>query len=530
MKVLKRSLVGFLSAVLVVCNTLSLPAAVMAMPLAVPVVWELLQALLLSLGVTYLGYETYDRIVKTQAYEESVEQILDSLNSYHHGLGDDVAAELSASRIIDGRATLKVTPATMAGLREYAAGIAGSAAGGIDWGSVALPGGMDITGSYGEVLEDLFGAVPGSVYLRDNVGFKDGQDYDAYKSYAMERILQYQGGETLNYSIVYFVGHTMPLSEEGHWDFHTLERFIVMFPPAGVTVSEFRKVVGADMSVKVVPYDSDGNEITHAIMWSYYYFKSSTSSDFWTIDYPKFGNDYSQVLEEELFADSGKFVDMTNYKYDFQCVPIAINSSVSVPVTADVKAQLKTAVRRETYDVVTPGRTLTPEGALEGDVIISIPSTYDFTERLGKVIADELTATDVLEDIDVIPVDTELGRTITEDRTIAEAIDSMPAVSEVPDAGAGSVGGFDLSLADFFPFCIPFDFFDFVNVLKAPPQAPVFVFPMPVGYSPGGGVIYEEFSLDLSQFDSVAVVLRKFMLMLFIIYLILSTRRVFLRS
>lgn len=78
---------------------------------------------------------------------------------------------------------------------------------------------------------------------------------------------------------------------------------------------------------------------------------------------------------------------------------------------------------------------------------------------------------------------------------------------------------FALDLSNYFPFCIPFDLFDFLSCLNADPVAPVIHWEIAL---PGGGTYPLE--LDLSPFDSVAKLLRRLQLLLFIVALGIKTR------
>ena len=78
---------------------------------------------------------------------------------------------------------------------------------------------------------------------------------------------------------------------------------------------------------------------------------------------------------------------------------------------------------------------------------------------------------------------------------------------------------FALDLSNYFPFCIPFDLFDFLSCLNADPVAPLIQWEIAL---PDGGSYPLE--LDLSPFDSVAKLLRRLQLLLFIVALGIKTR------
>ena len=88
-----------------------------------------------------------------------------------------------------------------------------------------------------------------------------------------------------------------------------------------------------------------------------------------------------------------------------------------------------------------------------------------------------------------------------------------------PEQDDDSISNFTLDLKDYFPFCIPFDLYDFVSCLNAAPEAPVIEWEI---YTSGGGSY--PLVLDLSPFDSAAQLLRRLELLLFCIGLGFVTR------
>ena len=80
-------------------------------------------------------------------------------------------------------------------------------------------------------------------------------------------------------------------------------------------------------------------------------------------------------------------------------------------------------------------------------------------------------------------------------------------------------GQFALDLREVFPFCIPFDLYNFLSLLNADPVAPVINWEIAL---PGGGSY--PLRVDLSPFDSVAQLLRRLQLLLFIVALGIKTR------
>lgn len=97
-----------------------------------------------------------------------------------------------------------------------------------------------------------------------------------------------------------------------------------------------------------------------------------------------------------------------------------------------------------------------------------------------------------------------------------------------PDSGSGSGSGswkppkipMSVDLTQFFPFCIPFDLFEFFKLLHAEPVAPVLYWEM----ADLAGQTYS-ITIDLSEWDSVALLFRRLQLFLFICGLAAASRK-----
>ena len=174
----------------------------------------------------------------------------------------------------------------------------------------------------------------------------------------------------------------------------------------------------------------------------------------------------------------------------------------------------------DAYDVVTWGRTW--DGTdVAGDVVISIPQEG----AIEGAIAGDIPYEDVYEQVGVYPVDTTADSVIDGTMTIGDAI----AATVEPEASTG--GGESTSETDVvmtfdltgvFPFCIPFDLIDFISILSADPVAPYFE--IPIKYPTLDGMATYMVEIDLSQFDSVASLVRKMECIVFIVGLLMITR------
>lgn len=128
-----------------------------------------------------------------------------------------------------------------------------------------------------------------------------------------------------------------------------------------------------------------------------------------------------------------------------------------------------------------------------------------------------------------------VGENVTGNDWVIGATDSIPSVVDRTDSDSISISqkiepNQYIAIGNFknvFPFCIPFDIFEFFKILNAQPVAPYLEIPfsIPTGIS-GGHLNLTEHTLiiDLSQYESISVVCRAMFLLLFIIGLAFVTR------
>ena len=152
------------------------------------------------------------------------------------------------------------------------------------------------------------------------------------------------------------------------------------------------------------------------------------------------------------------------------------------------------------------------------------------------------TNPDTDEEITVLPIplnpsadpETQIGSVTQPDIWQGALADPMPDTDTNPDTGtdtdpdtqpdspgapSSDIGDYQIDLKKFFPFCIPFDLYDFFTCLNADPVAPVIEWVIPL---PGGDTY--PLVIDLSAFDSVAQLLRRLQLLLFCVGLAFKTR------
>lgn len=170
----------------------------------------------------------------------------------------------------------------------------------------------------------------------------------------------------------------------------------------------------------------------------------------------------------------------------------------------------------DNYDLVAP-----VTDADTNTDIITIPwdhiGTYDEDGVLDISDVLDQPIADVTGDI-VLPVDRVNDTTIADDVPITDIITDTSEMKDYTVKGLESV----------FPFCIPFDFINFINCLSAEPTAPKFVWHM--DFLENMGFDSYTIEIDLSSFNSAAKIMRIMELLAFIIGLIMATRSMFIRG
>lgn len=158
---------------------------------------------------------------------------------------------------------------------------------------------------------------------------------------------------------------------------------------------------------------------------------------------------------------------------------------------------------------------------------VSVDSTYNpdlvYNGWMSKVEAEPWMTYDatsaVFQDITTAETDKTAPMTATQAGVISQGGVKVETETDVviPEyTGEYAVNG----LTSIFPFCIPFDIYDFFSVLVAEREAPKFNFNLNFGKY--GGTPIE---VDLSGWDSVAKILRTVELMAFCVGLALATSK-----
>ena len=117
--------------------------------------------------------------------------------------------------------------------------------------------------------------------------------------------------------------------------------------------------------------------------------------------------------------------------------------------------------------------------------------------RIGEIAQDIADVTDITTDL-------------------TDAIETAETVQTL--SGEYTIQG----LQDVFPFCLPWDFAEFVSLLNAPPEAPSFRM---ATLNLNGELVY--YTFDFSTFNTVAAIGRTMETLLFIVGLIILTKKLF---
>lgn len=457
--------------------------------------WEFLEAVLMSAGVTYMFVDGVDHIFNptTTKLQENYDMVIAGLNRLDPGLGIALDDDISNPVYSASGWTVSLSEQTWTRLLSVSKSLTEGVQ--MELGSINIPAQVatpqEVVSSTMQVIpfdylpmNSMSGARERSTEFQYDLSVHGLEDWN--------RFIDMADSEGLLISTLYAVKNG---------GYGGLIYFVVTqgnIPISSIIISDDRLYMNV--------YDQDGVSIP----FIYSYVRKSVGS-YWE------GVDLDASMEMRL-------TQRLPGTRDIMIMGI-VNSSIDLPLAAGVNSDVSPFIAAETYDVVTPGRTLTEIGTLAGNITITLPNSLDFEKELKDLVSGIKPITDVLPKIGVIPVDIADDKVIGKDMTITEAIEATETIPAVPPAASE----FDLSLANFFPFCIPFDFAKFISVFKAEPEAPTFKWKFPVGKD-SSGIIYEEYIISLEQFDTVAFWCRKLELLAFIVGLMLATRSMFIRS
>lgn len=433
--------------------------------------WEIITILLLSAGVTIETYNLLDRAIPDEFKEEWVNQFCQQLEDAKQGVGTAVTTFIDTYK-----GTYESTKAVTMALGRIA------------WDEFrtalnTLFNGQDVTSaggyvSYNITTAEAFCNVLGLTNVSQSV------------QASIENYLQ-QVQATNGKASVYMVARQGDFASADKKYFNVF----MMNAPDGVTVSgnynEINKLFKVTYSTAITGYMQVQMDL------------SSAAAEWATLDAYR--------------TDSNE----TGYSWYYtQATPqiqqLMVGSNVDIQRKIKVKPGFQSLLQDKDKVLITPG-TQVVDGVITGDIIWTIPATLD--DILQGVLDDVITIEDALAQLKVIPVDA------TDDKAVEDAIGAVGTIPTEPPYD----GDYTLNLSSFFPFCLPFDFVDMIKCLQAEPQAPKFTFKMPTGYN-GSAVIWDDYEIDLSIFDTVATVCRAGEFLAFCIGLAMITRNQFIRG
>lgn len=463
----KKNVALFMCAVLL-CFSMAKPLQTKAVVPLVLTAWEVIQILLLSAGVTYETYTILDNAIPDEFKEEWCNQFMQQLNDAKEGVGDTVQA------VIDSVKMGTVTTMTMA--------------------RTAWDGFRDALNTIfnGSDVTDLGGQVAYNITTAEQLLRVLGLPQDEAESLSanVEELCEQLTAHGTKLSV--FVA-TM------NWEYVGNKLYMMLLEsPVGLTFTGTYTELSRKLAVEISSRPTAYMQIQYSFdtaQWSVL----DTYRD-WTMS----GNTYTwwNILPSPLPAVQ----------------TLMVGSDVQIKTKAKVNPGYQSLLEDKDKVLVTPGSQVV-DGTLTGDLIWTIPA--EIADILEGVKDGVIAIPDALENLKVIPVDK------TDTKEIEDAIDKVGTIT-IPDTPTYD-GDYTLNLASFFPFCLPFDFADMIGCLQATPQAPKFTFKLPVGYS-SGGAIWQEFTIDFSDWDRVAAVARTGELLVFIVGLVMITRSQFIRG
>lgn len=416
---------------------------------------EALQVLLAALGI-----KTATQIASDDVSFYNL--IVDTLNKYKNGLGNDVA-----NSIVKSKGTLELTKTITDNLMSWRDETYTESGG--------YSKTFDITATEElHTLADVKRLVPA---INDFEIRKAGSASDA-ETYFQTFLTQCRQRGYMYISIIHNVKYYPSLSPQYY---HTV--YIV-----GSKVKNPYYYVGGY-------YSHFTNDST-----SYYIELAGGNGD---------GKTYIPMQDAVESISVGTYVGTDRYSTEY---PMQANESI-LPVQTSIASAAKDLIKAGVYIPITKSSVLSNDKVI-GNTTITIPANVGTV--LDGVRDDTLPFPDALLDFGVIAVD----------KTDTVAVEK--AIADVK-AGTGAIEDYKVNLIDFFPFCLPFDFYHCIALLNAEPQAPEFDFSLPVGYK-DGKVIWKSYHISLDIFSPVAEVVRKFELLAFMLGLIVITRDKFIRS
>lgn len=227
---------------------------------------------------------------------------------------------------------------------------------------------------------------------------------------------------------------------------------------------------------------------------------------------------YNKTTGDNYISSNVPYV--TDSNYNLYSVPFGDSSGVADENFEGVTTNVNDldVISSDGVDEDNPEVTLPYPGVSDSDDEISKDAYQDIIDAINDgTITQEEGVEKIQELLKVITYDTVTDKVIPPQKDPDTGEDKTK--DEVIKENKENMGFTLAGLENVFPFCIPFDIYAFMTLLVADPEAPEIDFPIK---SVNGEV--EEIHIDLSPFDSVAVVVRYIFDFLFIIGLGILTR------
>lgn len=514
MKRMKRFMCGALASLMLVTVPVGGFAKVQAAEVVIGVTsWEILQAILLSLGVTVT-------VQSSSLTSEICEEIVDTFNLWVQQNGFDDTAQLKkdlTKLLVDGKDNVvNVAEDTWSALRSWTKDIVNGKT------EIKNPSGTtgDVVMSY-NMLNSCSYSITAS-HGKDGVvqvtGAFDFYNISASRYGAIGCKVNNSSGTMLLFSDEAFTCDYL-VTRDSVW---------LKYP------SNFSPGVEAPWNADDITAHASSREFTLYGNEPVYYITLGMPAitDTYISGLPVYegakGYSSSQVVDQALrkcFDEKGHLA-IKEYATDVIVEPVPFGGE---------------AVSSGAWDVISKGRTWDGE-AVSGDVNIAIPE--DIASDIINVKEGTTTVSDVIsiDDTVAIPVDTTLDKAVDYPMDVSETLDyadtKVGDIATDTDISAPDYDGIEDSessgkyyvkgLQSVFPFCIPFDVIAFMGCLSAPAQAPHFK--VPIKYPTLDGMKTYEVDLDLSKFNDVAKIVRVCETLLFCVGLAVATRNLYIRG
>lgn len=209
---------------------------------------------------------------------------------------------------------------------------------------------------------------------------------------------------------------------------------------------------------------------------------------------------------------------------------VLVNGLPTVPIAPDlitggISDQFSSGVGMDVIglpDIVIPGPDVLPVNPSEGQTTAQAVTDY----LMAALIAGEITWEQYWQLIGVY--NPAIGSSVPTVGTVDPVTGTITntEISTGTVVTPSAITDYSIDLTSFFPFCLPFDIYAFFELLAADPETPHLEFDieLPFMQEPWHVVI------DLSAWDSTALLARRLELLAFIIGLCVFTREKFLRS